>query len=105
ALRLGDIVQVMLNGMLTGLRTNDLKLAEELRKMAGMIDDLYTAIKLYLTQISREALDGTEGKRWADIIQFTINMEHAGDIIERILIDVADKKIRHALSFSAAGMA
>jgi phosphate:Na+ symporter len=105
ALRLGDIVQVMLNGMMTVLRTNDLKLSEELRKMDDMVDDLYTAIKLYLTQISREALDEREGKRWADIIQFTINMEHAGDIIERILINLADKKIRHDLDFSVAGMA
>ena len=105
ALRLGDIVQLMLNGMLGVLRNNDLKLAEELRKMDDMIDDLYTAIKLYLTQISREALDEKESKRWADIIQFTINMEHAGDIIERILIDVAEKKIRHDLHFSDAGMA
>jgi phosphate:Na+ symporter len=105
ALRLGDIVQVMLNGLLAVLRTNDLKLSEDLRKMDDAVDDLYTAIKLYLTQLSREALDEREGKRWADIIQFTINMEHAGDIIERILIDVADKKIRHALHFSAAGMA
>lgn len=105
ALRLGDIVQVMLNGMMTVLRTNDLKLSEELRKMDDMVDDLYTAIKLYLTQISREALDEREGKRWADIIQFTINMEHAGDIIERILINLADKKIRHDLHFSDAGMA
>jgi phosphate:Na+ symporter len=105
ALRLGDIVQVMLNGMMTVLRTNDLKLSEELRKMDDMIDDLYTAIKLYVTHISREALDEREGKRWADIIQFTINMEHAGDIIERILINLADKKIRHDLHFSDAGMA
>ena len=105
ALRLGDILQVMLNGLMTVLRTNDLKLSEELRKMDDMVDDLYTAIKLYLTQISREALEEKEGKRWADIIQFTINMEHAGDIIERILIDVADKKIRHGLQFSDAGMA
>jgi phosphate:Na+ symporter len=105
ALRLGDLVQMMLNGMLTVLRTNDLKLAEDLRKVDDAVDDLYTAIKLYLTQLSREALDEREGKRWADIIQFTINMEHAGDIIERILIDVADKKIRHALHFSDAGMA
>jgi phosphate:Na+ symporter len=105
ALRLGDILQVMLGGMMTVLRTNDLKLSEELRGMDDMVDDLYTAIKLYLTQISREALEEKEGKRWADIIQFTINMEHAGDIIERILIDVADKKIRHGLQFSDAGMA
>jgi len=94
----------MLNGMLDVLRNNDLKLSQELRKLDDDIDDLYTAIKLYLTQISREALDEREGKRWADIIQFTINMEHAGDIIERVLIDVADKKIRHGLHFSDAGM-
>jgi phosphate:Na+ symporter len=31
-------------------------------------------------------------------------MEHAGDIIERVLIDVAEKKIAHGLSFSEAGM-
>ncbi len=31
-------------------------------------------------------------------------MEHAGDIIERMLIDVAEKKIQHGLSFSEAGM-
>ena len=38
-------------------------------------------------------------------MQFTINMEHVGDIIERMLLDVAEKKIQRGLSFSEAGMA
>ena len=104
SIRLADTVQDMLGGLLTVLKTNDFALAEQLRQRDDEIDRLYTAIKLYLTQISREALESRESQRWADIIQFTINMEHAGDIIERMLIDVAEKKIQHGLSFSEAGM-
>jgi len=104
AIRLADVVQDMLDGLLKVLKTNDFKMAERLRARDDEIDRLYTAIKLYLTQVSREALESAESKRWADIIQFTINMEHAGDIIERVLIDVAEKKIAHGLSFSEAGM-
>ncbi len=104
SIRLADTVQDMLSGLMTVLRNNDVALAERLRARDDEIDRLYTAIKLYLTQVSREALEAHESKRWADIIQFTINMEHAGDIIERMLIDVAEKKIQHGLSFSEAGM-
>ncbi len=104
AIRLADTVQEMLVGLLTVLKTNDFELAERLRRRDDEIDRLYTAIKLYLTQVSRQALQARESQRWAEIIQFTINMEHAGDIIERVLIDVAEKKIQHKLSFSDAGM-
>ena len=104
AIRLADTVQDMLSGLLTVLRNNDSQLAEVLRKRDDEIDRLYSAIKRYLAQISREALDGGEARRWTEIIQFTINMEHVGDIIERGLLDVAERKIRHGLSFSDAGI-
>ena len=86
------------------LKTNDRVLAERFRKMDDVVDDLYTAIKLYLTQISREALEEKEGRRWADIVSFAINMEQVGDIIERIITDLEDKKIDKGRSFSDAGM-
>jgi phosphate:Na+ symporter len=105
ALRIGDTVEQMLAGMLTVLRTNDRMLAERLRKLDDVVDELYTAVKLYLTQISREALDEAEGRRWADIVSFTINMEQIGDIIERVLTDIEDKKIEKGRNFSEAGMA
>jgi phosphate:Na+ symporter len=38
-------------------------------------------------------------------VSFTINMEQIGDIIERIIIDVEDKKIDKGRNFSEAGMA
>lgn len=105
ALRIGDVVEQMLAGMLTVLTTNDRILAERLRKTDDVIDRLYTAVKLYLTQIPREALDKREGRRWADIVSFTINMEQIGDIVERILTDLEDKKIDKGRNFSEAGMA
>jgi len=105
AIRLADAVQDMLAGLLVTLKSNDLALAERLRARDDEIDRLYTSIKLYLTQVSRQELEAAESKRWADIMQFTINMEHVGDIIERMLIDVVEKKIQRALSFSEAGMA
>ena len=105
ALHQADVVETMLNGMLPVIRDNDLKRSEELRKMDDTVDELYSAIKYYMTKISREALAEGESGRWTDIISFTINMEQIGDIIERVLIDVEDKKIKPQRNFSEAGMA
>jgi len=105
ALHQADVVETMLRGVLPVMRDNDLELAERLRKMDDTVDELYSAIKFYLTQISREALSEREGRRWADIVSFTINMEQIGDSIERVLQDLEDKKIRKSRSFSDAGMA
>ena len=104
-LRIGDIIESMLSGLLEVIRNNDAALARRLRRMDDDVDGLYTAIKLYLTQIGREALEERDARRWAEIISFTINMEHVGDILERILDDLIEKKIAQRLEFSEAGMA
>jgi phosphate:Na+ symporter len=105
ALHQADVVETMVLGMMRVIKDNDLRTAEELRRMDDTVDQLCSAIKYYLTKISREALDEEESRRWTDIISFTINMEQIGDITERILQDIEDKKIRKARSFSQAGMA
>jgi phosphate:Na+ symporter len=105
ALHQADVVETMLRGALDVIKHNDLALAEQLRRLDDTVDELYSAIKFYLTQISREALSERESRRWTDIVSFTINMEQIGDIVERVLQDVEDKKIRKARSFSEAGMA
>jgi phosphate:Na+ symporter len=104
ALHQADVVETMLRGLLPVIKDNDLALAEELRKLDDTVDGLYSNIKYYLTKISREALGEEESRRWTDIISFTINMEQVGDIIERVLQDVEDKKIKKGRNFSEAGM-
>lgn len=105
AMHQADVVEAMLRGILPVLKNDDLALAEELREKDDAVDELYSAIKFYLTQISREALSEREGRRWTDIISFTINMEQIGDVIERVIQDIEDKKIRKGRSLSEAGMA
>ncbi|MEP7329098.1 MAG: Na/Pi cotransporter family protein [Betaproteobacteria bacterium] len=103
ALRIGDLIEQMLNGMLNVLKTNNEAVVEEVRRLDDDVDKLYSAVKFYLTQISREALDDKDGRRWTEIISLTINLEQVGDIIERIVEDLQEKKIALNRSFSEAG--
>jgi phosphate:Na+ symporter len=103
-LRIGDTIEQMLNGMHEVIVTNDSARVNAIIKLDDDVDRLYTAIKLYLTQISRESLDERDSRRWAEIMSLTINLEHVGDLLERILQDLRDKKIAPRLSFSEAGM-
>ena len=103
-LRIGDTVERMLHGMHEAIKENDAAKVEDVIRLDDDVDRLYTAVKLYLTQISREALDEKDSRRWTEIMQLTINLEHVGDIMERVMQDVRDKKIAHRLSFSEAGM-
>jgi phosphate:Na+ symporter len=105
ALHQADVVETMLRGVVTVIKTNDLQLARDLRKLDDTVDSLYSSIKYYLTKISRQQLSETESRRWTDIISFTINMEQIGDTVERVLLDIEDKKIRKGRDFSEAGMA
>lgn len=104
ALHLADVVETMLIGVQTVVQTDHLQLSQNLRKLDDEVDRLYSAIKYYLTKISRETLDEHESRRWADIMAFTINMEQIGDIIERVLLDIEDKKIRKSRHFSEVGL-
>ncbi|HEX3096593.1 MAG TPA: Na/Pi cotransporter family protein [Usitatibacter sp.] len=103
-LRIGDTIEQMLNGMLEVMRAGDAERVSEIIRLDDDVDRLYTAVKLYLTQISREQLDQRDSRRWQEIISLTINLEHVGDILEHILVDLRDKMIAHRLSFSEAGM-
>jgi len=105
AMHQADVVETMLLGVYGVIKNNDMQLAQTLQKMDDTVDELYSDIKYYLTKISREALSEGEGHRWTDIISFTINMEQIGDIIERVLEDIENKKIKPGREFSEAGMA
>lgn len=104
SLHLADLVETMMGGLKTVWQNDDQKLAAELRAMDDQVDSLYSSIKYYMTKISRAELDEGEGRRWTEIISFTINMEQVGDLVERVLQDVEDKKIKKGRKFSPAGL-
>jgi phosphate:Na+ symporter len=104
-LHMGDVVEDMLRKAMTALMTNDRKIAAEVSRMDNVVDRLDEAIKLYVTKITRESLEDDDGRRATEIIAFAINLEHIGDIIDRNLIELANKKIKHQYEFSKDGAA
>ena len=104
-LRMGDMVEMMLRQVMTALITNDRALVAQVSRSDNVVDKLDEAIKLYVTKLTRESLDDREGARAMEIISFAINLEHIGDIIDKNLRELAAKKIKRGLQFSAEGEA
>ncbi len=104
-LRMGDTIEAMLRDVMTALMNNDRKLASDVSRMDNVVDRLNEAIKLYITKLTRDSLDEREGRRAMEIVSFTINLEHIGDIIDKNLCELAAKKIKRRYQFSAEGAA
>jgi len=102
-LRTGDVIERMLRQAMTALLTNDRKLVAEISRMDDAVDSLNDAVKLYVTRMTRDSLDDRDGFRAMEIISFSINLEHVGDIIDKNLMDLASKKIRRGITFSKEG--
>ncbi len=102
-LRMGDLIESMLRQAMTALLTNDRKLVAEISGMDDAVDSLNEAVKLYVTRMTRDSLDDRDGYRAMEIVSFSINLEHVGDIIDKNLMDLASKKIRRGITFSKEG--
>ncbi len=105
ALRMGDEVKKMLLATGTVLRNNDETLKKETEAADDLVDSLHEAIKLYLTKLNNAEMDEDESARCVEILSFTTNLEHIGDIIDKNLMELASKKIKQRTSFSTTGMA
>jgi len=102
--RVGDVVESMLKDTIKALKEDDGGLAREIMVRDDTVDRLYEAIKLYVTEISRHELDSEEGRRATQILTFTTDLEHIGDIIEN-LMELAGKKSEQGVRFSEDGLA
>ncbi len=104
-LHMGDIVESMLRQTMDAFLTDDRKLVAEIERMDDAVDKLHDAVKRYVTQVTRESLDEQSARRAMEIIAFSINLEHIGDIIDKNLMELAAKKIKNRFKFSAEGSA
>ncbi|WP_338509753.1 Na/Pi cotransporter family protein [Erwinia aphidicola] len=102
-LRMGDVLEQMLTTF-SKVVHGELREDREIRKLDDDVDVLYTAIKLYLAQMPKEDLPEEDSRRWAETIDMALNLEMAGDILERMSGDVADKSLAARRAFSQEGM-
>src|SRR6266436_3992167 len=103
ALRMVDVFEAMLRGALDSFDRGDRKRVAATTRMDDVLDRLDNAIKEYLTSLDTDSLDDADHRRLAEIIAFSTNVEHAGDIVEKSLMPLAAKRIKRGFSFPETG--
>jgi phosphate:Na+ symporter len=105
ALRMVDVLAEMLRLGCDGLDRGDRKALAECKRLDSVLDRLNGAIKEYLTALDPDTLGAEDDRRLMEILAFTTNLEHAGDIVSKGLVGLATKRLRRGLAFAVEGQA
>ncbi len=102
-LRVGDLIESMLIRTMRAFNDNNLAPLNDIGELERQVDVLQQEVKIYLSRLGRQGLAGESAARSIVIIDYAINLEHVGDIIEKGLQDQVRKKIVNGLKFSEDG--
>ncbi|MGO1073969.1 Na/Pi cotransporter family protein [Inquilinus sp. CA228] len=105
AMRLADVLETMLHGARDALHKGDRKLIAETKRLDDVLDHLNTAIKTYLTSLDPDSLSESDHRRLGETLNFAMNMEQAGDVIDGNLLPHCAKRLKRGLEFSKEGEA
>jgi phosphate:Na+ symporter len=105
ALRMADVLDTMLQSLRDAFDKDDRKRIGEIKRMDDVLDKLNTAIKTYLMSIDPGAMTDADLRRADQVLAFSINMEHAGDVVEKNLAALVSKRLKRGLAFSKEGHA
>ncbi|MBY5817924.1 Na/Pi cotransporter family protein [Rhizobium leguminosarum] len=102
-LGVGDLIERMLIRVSEGFEQGDASKLAEIPALEERVDRLQQAVKVYLSKLGREGLSDENARRSIVVIDYAINLEHMGDIIEKGLAEQVAKKISLGLKFSEDG--
>jgi len=102
ALAIGDTVERMLRLIMTAFRDNDPAPLAEVAGLEDRVDRVQQEVKMYLSRLGPGA-SKRDKRRTITVLDYIINLEHAGDIIEKGLATQVDRKIKLGLRFSEEG--
>lgn len=103
ALRVADVVETMFDEVIEVLRDDDPKKIAAVSALDNQVDSLHEAIKLYVARINRQPMSEEESSQAFDLVNFTTNLEHIGDVIDKNLLDLAAKRQKRRVVFSEEG--
>jgi phosphate:Na+ symporter len=100
---MADHVEIMLRDTIRAFESSDEQHQQDIKALDNEVDRRQEEVKLYLTRLTRQKLSEADSRRAFDLIMFTTNLEHVGDIIDKSLLQLAAKKHRLKVNFSPAG--
>lgn len=105
ALRQADALEEMLHAIAAGFRSEDRDLGRRVARLNEVVDRLNRGVQAYLAALGPESLGDEERCRVAEIQTFAINLESAGDVLERSLARVAAKWAKAGVALDPEMMA
>ncbi|GGL50037.1 Na/Pi cotransporter family protein [Wenxinia marina] len=102
-LRIGDTVAAMMERNLKALQVDDPGAREATSDLDDQVDAMLSDVKLYLARLARGELNDADTRRANEIMSYAINLEHVGDILDRDLAEMAEKKMARQVRFSVQG--
>jgi phosphate:Na+ symporter len=96
-LRMADQVGAMLKGARDSFHHDDAERVAAISRMDDTVDTLYREIQRYLGAIGLEQVGEAEAQRISEIMVLAINLEHIGDIVDKNLMELAAKRIKHGI--------
>ncbi|MEJ5081373.1 Na/Pi cotransporter family protein [Ochrobactrum sp. MYb379] len=102
-LSIGDLVERMLMRMSSAFQKNDPSASTDISLLEKRVDFLQQEVKVYLSNLGRQSLTEENDRRSLEIIDYAVNLEHIGDIVEKGLVPSLAKKAALGLHFSDDG--
>lgn len=102
-LRMAEIAQEMCSQVLIPFEEPGRETMERLEELDDQVDHLDREIKFYLAKINQAQLTEVQGRRQLELMTLTHELEQIGDVINKEMMELAGKKKRKNVSFSAEG--
>ena len=102
-LRMSELVEVMIRPVMEFFESGNREEIEKIRKLDLQVNEAHTNIKLYIAEVNRGELSSEDAERGMELTSFAINLERAGDIVAKNLLDLVSQKNKKNLRFSSDG--
>lgn len=99
ALHMSDVLADMVATAEDALLGGDRRRLDEAKRLDDVLDRLNSSVQSYLSAIDPESMSAEDHRRLMEVLAFVINMERAGDVIERNLMGHAGRRLKRGLSF------
>ena len=103
ALRMVDVLDSMIESAADALRLSDREAIARARRLDDVLDAFNREINDYLTRLDPESLTDDEHRRLEAVLAFSLNLEGAGDVVERNIASFIAKQLKRGVETVAGG--
>jgi len=103
-LRMGELVEVMARPVILMLEKGSEPEIRRLQQLDAQVNAIHSSIKLYIAEVNRGELSAEQAERSMELVGFAVNLERAGDLVAKNLLELALELQANQIRFSDEGL-